>query len=75
MRDANHSDLLRLRGLSDRVINSAEDLKREIDEMITKRKLEEIEDGVLRGRSVRAIAKSLDLPRSTVFDHIKRLSR
>lgn len=72
---ASHNELTRLRGLAMRVLNSAEDLREDIDKLINQRKLEEIENGILSGKSVRQIAKNLDIPKSTIHDHIKRLSR
>ena len=73
--EASHNELTRLRGLAMRVLNSAEDLREDIDKLINQRKLEEIENGILSGKSVRQIAKNLDIPKSTIHDHIKRLSR
>ena len=73
--EASHNELTRLRGLAMRVANSAEDLKEDIEKLINQRKLEEIEKGILSGKSVRQIAKNLDIPKSTIHDHIKRLSR
>ena len=73
--EASHNELTRLRGLAMRVLNSAEDLKEDIERLINQRKLEEIENGILSGKSVRQIAKNLDIPKSTIHDHIKRLSR
>ena len=73
--EASHNELTRLRGLAMRVLNSAEDLREDIDKLIYQRKLEEIENGILSGNSVRQIAKNLDIPKSTIHDHIKRLSR
>ena len=73
--EASHNELTRLRVLAMRVANSAEDLKEDIEKLINQRKLEEIENGILSGKSVRQIAKNLDIPKSTIHDHIKRLSR
>ena len=69
IRSLQHSDYI-TRPNSDEVINEDD-----IEKLINQRKLEEIEKGILSGKSVRQIAKNLDIPKSTIHDHIKRLSR
>jgi DNA-binding MarR family transcriptional regulator len=71
----NQSDLKKVRDLLEGMMLSAEDTKNELDRLIKRYRVQKIEDGILKGHSVRQIAKGLNVPKSTVYDHVKRLSR
>ena len=68
-------ELKKVRLLLEGMMLAAEDRKNELDRILSKYRVEKIEDGILKGHSVRQIAKNLDIPKSTIHDHIKRLSR
>ena len=71
----NQSDLKKVRDLLEGMMLAAEDTKNELDRLIKRYRVQKIEDGILKGYSVRQIPKGLNVPKSTIHDHVKRLSR
>jgi DNA-binding NarL/FixJ family response regulator len=69
------AELKKVRDLLDGMMLAAIDTKNEVDRLVKKHQTNKIEQAILKGHSVRQIAKNLNMPSSTIHDHIKRLSK